>query len=82
MPKQKLVVISSKSNFILLILLPISLLIGTVVREIIINLITINFLICCFVKKWFTNCYCDEKINVFFSLIYKFEGRRQRLSEQ
>jgi len=51
MPKQKLVVISSKSNFILLILLPISLLIGTLVSEIIINLITINFLICCFVKK-------------------------------
>ena len=51
MPKQKLVVISSKSNFILLILLPISLLIGTLISEIIINLIAINFLICCFIKK-------------------------------
>ena len=51
MLKQKLGLISNKSNFILLILLPISLLIGTLISEIIINLIAINFLICCFIKK-------------------------------
>jgi hypothetical protein len=42
--------ISNKSNFILLILLPISLLIGTLISEIIINLIAINFLISCFIN--------------------------------
>jgi len=51
MPRKNILLITKKSNVILLSLLPISLLIGTFISETILNLIVLNFLINSYIKN-------------------------------